>query len=58
VHEAGHGLVHALLFGRTPQEITIHVASFEGGYNAYTSRKVWSRRRTARLRARTELRRR
>jgi hypothetical protein len=44
VHEAGHGLVHALLFGRAPQEIKIHVASFEGGYNSYTSRKVWSRR--------------
>lgn len=43
VHEAGHGLVHALLFGRAPQEIKINVASFEGGYNAYTSRKVWSR---------------
>lgn len=44
VHEAGHGLVHALLFGRAPQEIKIHVAIFEGGYNAYASRKVWSRR--------------
>jgi hypothetical protein len=44
VHEAGHGLVHALLFGRAPQEIKIHVASFEGGYNAYSSRTVWSRR--------------
>lgn len=44
VHEAGHGLVHALLFGRAPQEIKIHVASFEGGYNAYATRKVWSRR--------------
>jgi cell division protease FtsH len=43
VHEAGHGLVHALLFGRAPREIKIHVASFEGGYNVYTSRKVWSR---------------
>ncbi|WP_431288964.1 AAA family ATPase [Roseateles chitinivorans] len=43
VHEAGHGLVHALLFGRAPREIKIHVASFEGGYNSYTSRKVWSR---------------
>ncbi len=43
VHEAGHGLVHALLFGRAPREIKIHVASFEGGYNTYTSRKVWSR---------------
>src|SRR5262249_46994175 len=41
VHEAGHGLVHAVLFGRAPQEIKIHVASFEGGYNAYTSRRVW-----------------
>ena len=30
VHEAGHGLVHAQLFGRAPQEIKIHVASFEG----------------------------
>jgi cell division protease FtsH len=70
VHEAGHGLVHALLFGRAPQEIKIHVASFEGGYNAYSSRKVWSRRnlrrldlhqprrprrRAARLRARAQL---
>lgn len=44
VHEAGHGLVHALLFGRAPEEIKIHVASFEGGYNAYSARKVWSRR--------------
>lgn len=44
VHEAGHGLVHALLFGRAPREIKIHVASFEGGYNVYSSRKVWSRR--------------
>lgn len=44
VHEAGHGLVHALLFGRAPQEIKIHVASFEGGYNAYSARTVWSRR--------------
>lgn len=44
VHESGHGLVHALLFGRAPREIKIHVASFEGGYNAYTTRKVWSRR--------------
>lgn len=44
VHEAGHGLVHALLFGRAPKEIKIHVASFDGGYNTYTSRKVWSRR--------------
>ncbi|MFM2056788.1 MAG: hypothetical protein RLY71_1173 [Pseudomonadota bacterium] len=46
VHEAGHGLVHALLFGRAPAEIKIHVASFEGGYNLYSARKVWSRRNT------------
>ncbi|HVJ21184.1 MAG TPA: hypothetical protein VM686_37490 [Polyangiaceae bacterium] len=46
VHEAGHGLVHALLFGRAPREIKIHVASFEGGYNVYSSRKVWSRQNT------------
>jgi hypothetical protein len=72
VHEAGHGLVHALLFGRAPQEVKIHVASFEGGYNAHTSRKVWSRRnlrlhlhqpcrprrRTGRLRAGVEFQRR
>ena len=44
VHEAGHGLVHALLFGRAPKEIKIHVASFEGGYNTYATRRVWSRR--------------
>ncbi len=40
VHEAGHGLVYALLFGRAPQEIRINVASFEGGYNSYVKRKA------------------
>ncbi|GER10750.1 AAA family ATPase [Variovorax boronicumulans] len=44
VHEAGHGLVYALLFGRAPQEIRINVASFEGGYNSYVKRKAWSKR--------------
>lgn len=44
VHEAGHGLAYALLFGRAPLEIKINVASFEGGYNSYADRKAWSRR--------------
>ena len=44
VHEAGHGLAYALLFGRAPLEIKINVASFEGGYNSYAERKAWSRR--------------
>jgi cell division protease FtsH len=43
VHEAGHGLAYALLFARAPREIKINIASFEGGYNSYTPRKVWSR---------------
>jgi hypothetical protein len=46
VHEAGHGLVYALLFGRAPQEIRINVASFEGGYNSYVKRKAWSKQNT------------
>ncbi|WP_423460763.1 hypothetical protein [Ottowia sp. VDI28] len=44
VHEAGHGLVYALLFQRAPLEIKINVVSFEGGYNSYAERKAWSRR--------------
>lgn len=44
VHEAGHGLVYALLFGRAPQEIKINVASFAGGYNSFAPLKAWSRR--------------
>jgi hypothetical protein len=44
VHEAGHGLVHAVLFGRPPEEIRINVASFEGGYNSYSLLKADSRR--------------
>lgn len=44
VHEAGHGLVYALLFGRPPQEIRINMATFAGGYNSFNSLKVSSRR--------------
>lgn len=43
VHEAGHGVVYGVLFGRAPQEIKINVASFEGGYNSYEQRKTWSK---------------
>ena len=44
VHEAGHGLVYALLFGQPPQEIRINMATFAGGYNSFNSLKVHSRR--------------
>ncbi|MES2946995.1 MAG: AAA family ATPase [Pseudomonadota bacterium] len=44
VHEAGHGLLYAVLFGHAPQEIKINVASFDGGYNSYTSLRSESRR--------------
>ncbi|NJS36563.1 MAG: AAA family ATPase [Brachymonas sp.] len=43
VHEAGHGLAYALLFGHAPQEVKINVASFEGGYNSYMRLKSQSR---------------
>lgn len=43
VHEAGHGLVYALLTGFTPQEIKINIASFEGGYNSFASPKASTR---------------
>jgi len=43
VHEAGHGLAYARLFGRAPQEMKINVASFEGGYNSYVRMKAESR---------------
>jgi cell division protease FtsH len=33
VHEAGHALVHAVLFGVAPMEVKINIASFKGGYN-------------------------
>lgn len=35
VHEAGHAIVYAALFKRTPVEVAINVASFKGGYNLY-----------------------
>ena len=44
VHEAGHGLVYALLMGTAPQEVRINVASFNGGYASYAPQKAWSRR--------------
>ena len=44
VHEAGHGLVYALLSGLAPQEVRINVASFQGGFNSYAGQKAWSRR--------------
>ncbi len=43
VHEAGHGLAYARLFGQAPQEVKINVASFEGGYNSYVRLKAQSR---------------
>lgn len=43
VHEAGHGLVYALLFRRAPQEVKINLASFEGGYNSFSRLKADSR---------------
>lgn len=43
VHEAGHGLVYARLFGHPPLEVKINVASFEGGYNSYVRMKAQSR---------------
>lgn len=44
VHEAGHGLVYALLFGQPPEEIRINVASFEGGYASFSGLKASSAR--------------
>jgi cell division protease FtsH len=44
VHEAGHGLVYAVLNGRAPQEVRINVASFNGGYASYAPQKAYSRR--------------
>jgi cell division protease FtsH len=48
VHEAGHGLVYAKLFGQAPSEVKINVASFEGGYASFvgvkaTSADAWMR---------------
>jgi cell division protease FtsH len=44
VHEAGHGLVYALLFRRAPQEIRINMATFTGGYNSFNGLKAKTRR--------------
>lgn len=43
VHEAGHGLLYALLLGHAPQEIRINLASYEGGYNSFVRFKVTTR---------------
>ena len=43
VHEAGHGLIYSLLFRRSPQEIKINIASFEGGYNSFSILKARTR---------------
>lgn len=44
VHEAGHGLIYAVLMGRAPQEVRINVAWFNGGYMRGGNEKAWSRR--------------
>ncbi|MBF5006132.1 AAA family ATPase [Diaphorobacter caeni] len=44
VHEAGHGLVYALLNHCAPTDVRINVASFEGGYASYAPRVAESRR--------------
>ncbi|QIL81043.1 AAA family ATPase [Diaphorobacter sp. HDW4A] len=44
VHEAGHGLVYALLNRCAPTDVRINVASFEGGYASYAPRVAESRR--------------
>lgn len=46
VHEAGHGLVYALLNRSAPTDVRINVASFEGGYASYAPRVAESRRMT------------
>ncbi|MCT6719738.1 AAA family ATPase [Acidovorax sp. K2F] len=43
VHEAGHGLAYCVLFGHAPQEVKINIASFEGGYNSFSSLKATTR---------------
>ncbi|WP_257993555.1 AAA family ATPase [Cupriavidus pauculus] len=43
VHEAGHGLIYSLLFGRVPQEIKINIASFKGGYNSFCTLQATTR---------------
>ena len=46
VHEAGHGLAYCVLFGQAPQEVKINIASFEGGYNSFSSLKATTRQNT------------
>ena len=46
VHEAGHGLAYCALFGQAPQEVKINIASFEGGYNSFSSLKATTRQNT------------
>ena len=43
VHEAGHGLIYALLFKQPPLEIRINMATFSGGYNSFNALKVKTR---------------
>ena len=43
VHEAGHGLIYALLFQQAPLEIRINMATFSGGYNSFNSLKIKTR---------------
>lgn len=43
VHEAGHGLIYALLFRQAPLEIRINMATFSGGYNSFNALKVKTR---------------
>lgn len=37
VHEAGHAILYAKLFKRSPLEIVASVASFNGGYNSFST---------------------
>lgn len=43
VHEAGHGLIYALLFKQAPLEIRINMATFSGGYNSFNTPQVKTR---------------
>ncbi len=43
VHEAGHGLIYALLFQQAPLEVRINMATFSGGYNSFNELKVKTR---------------
>ncbi|MBX9832150.1 MAG: peptidase M41, partial [Burkholderiaceae bacterium] len=37
------GLAYCVLFGHAPQEVKINIASFEGGYNSFSSLKATTR---------------